>query len=473
MKDKVNQDIANLCQKYSPLSSEEINYLIDYTKEIQIGEQYSGQDIFIDVWNSIQDEAIVVWHRKPLNTESLYKETVVGKIALKKDEPGPLRTLATGLPSINLYAITQEGTYIKQTSYPIHYRDKVIGVLILEESSVETSKNILDEKTQRKENISNSPSLMNLIDLLSEIVMIFNSEGILIDSNKAARDFYKEIGYMNPINQLHYDNLAIDNSRFKKVKEMEADEILTSEISFWNYFLEKKIFKDRNNQYIQILKDETSRKEVEAVIENELVTVQEIHHRVKNNLQTIVSLLRLQSRRTDSLEAKKVLNESINRVMSIATTHELLSKKNEDIINLKEVIDSIVNNLMYSFSSQRYIRVVTDINENIDLDFDLAVPVALIVNELVQNSLEHAFPENEINIADANITVKATEEDKFIQLRISDNGIGFKFVESDNMNLGLQIVTSFVKSKLNGLIVFESNKPGTLVRINFINTTNE
>ncbi|XJS11722.1 sensor histidine kinase [Aerococcaceae bacterium WGS1372] len=198
-----------------------------------------------------------------------------------------------------------------------------------------------------------------------------------------------------------------------------------------------------------------------------------MHHRVKNNLQTIVSLLRLQSRRTDSIEAKKVLNESINRIMSIATTHELLSKKKEDIINLKEVINSIVNNLMYSFSSQQYIQVKVDIDEAIDLDFELAVPVALIVNELVQNSLEHAFPIDGSQIEKSTITVRATEEENFIQLRISDNGKGFKHNESANMNLGLQIVTSFVKSKLNGLIVFESNNPGTLVRINFINTTNE
>lgn len=473
MNDYVSQDIANLCHKYSPLSSKEIEYLIEYTKELQIGDQFSRQDIFIDVWNSIEDEAIVVWHRKPLNHESLYKENVVGKIALKKDEPGPLRTLATGLPSINLYAISQEGTYIKQTSYPIHYRDNVIGVLILEESSYETEKNAQDLETQRKMNISNSPSLMNLIDLLSEIVMIFNSEGVLIDSNQAARDFYEEIGYMNPINQLHYDNLSIDNTRFKVVKEMETDVVHYSDINFWNYYLEKKIFKDKNEQYIQILKDETQRKKVEAVIENELVTVQEIHHRVKNNLQTIVSLLRLQSRRTDSTEAKKVLNESINRVMSIATTHELLSKKNEDVINLKEVIDTIVNNLMYSFSAQRYIQLMIDINETIDLDFALAVPVALIVNELIQNSLEHAFTYEEAQQEQAIITVKAMEEDKFIQLRISDNGKGFVYNESVNTNLGLQIVTSFVRSKLNGLIVFESNNPGTLVRINFINTTNE
>ncbi|XJS10933.1 histidine kinase N-terminal domain-containing protein [Aerococcaceae bacterium WGS1372] len=265
MNNRVSEDIANLCQKYSPLSSDEINYLIEYTEKLQIGDRYNRHDIFIDVRNSIEEEAIVVWHRKPLNNESLYRENVIGKIAMKKDEPGPLRTLATGLPSINLYAVSQEGTYIKQTSFPIHYRDNVIGVLIIEESSYETKQVAQDLKTQRKLNVSNSPSLMNLIDLLSEIVMIFNSEGILIDSNQAARDFYEEIGYMNPINQLHYDNLSIDNTRFKIVKDMEADVEVCSDVRFWNYYLEKKIFKDKNNQYIQILKNETQRKKLKRL----------------------------------------------------------------------------------------------------------------------------------------------------------------------------------------------------------------
>lgn len=473
MSNNISQDIANLCEKYSPLSTEEIKYLVDYVEELQLGDWYRGHDIFIDVRNSIEDEAIVVWHRKPLDNKSLYKDNVIGKIALKKSEPGPLRTLATGLPSINLYAISQEGTYIKQTSYPVHYRDNVIGVLILEEHSYEAKTTIQSKQQQRKENITNSPSLINLIDLLSEIVMIFNAEGILIDSNQAAKDFYKEIGYLNPINSLHYDNLSIDNSRFKIVKEMQPDEVEYSDINFWDFYLKKKIYKDKNNQYIQILNNKTHQKEIESIIENEFVAVQEIHHRVKNNLQTIVSLLRLQSRRTDSDDAKKVLNESINRIMSIATTHELLSKKNIDVINLKEVIGTIVNNLMFSFSSQRYIRVEMDIDEKIDLDFDLAIPVALIVNELVQNSLDHAFDNDDFQQGEAVISVKAIEEDSFIQLRISDNGKGFTYSERNNMNLGLQIVTSFVKSKLNGLIVFESNDPGTLVRINFVNTTNE
>src|SRR5699024_10768575 len=196
----------------------------------------------------------------------------------------------------------------------------------------------------------------------------------------------------------------------------------------------------------------TKQKETEMIIEKELVTVQEIHHRVKNNLQTIVSLLRLQARRTDSQEAQKALDESINRVLSIATTHELLSTKKVDTINLKEVINSIVSNLLYSFASKKYVQIIKEIEETIDLDFDLAVPVGLIINEIVQNSLEHAFVGLDPSAKEFEVRIKIVEEDGLIRMNISDNGIGFDKKKVFKHNLGLQIVTSFVESKLNGLI---------------------
>ena len=101
------------------------------------------------------------------------------------------------------------------------------------------------------------------------------------------------------------------------------------------------------------------------------------------------------------------------------------------------------------------------------------MPVGLIINEIVQNSLEHAFVGLDPSAKEFEVRIKIVEEDGLIRMNISDNGIGFDKKKVFKHNLGLQIVTSFVESKLNGLIVFEPNNPGTFVRINFKNTTSK
>lgn len=470
---QIMEDIQRLGRKYTALSNNEIEYLINYANNLELGPEYQKHDVFIDVWNPIANEAIVVWHRKPFQSKSIYKEKIVGRIALRKDEPGPIRTLLTGQPSMNLFAVSQEGVSIKQTAYPIHYQDKVLGVIIFEEEYFDEMDSKHTEREQVDLTTLQRVTSHTIFDELDEIIMIFNPTGKLVYYNREAQKFYKEIGYLNPIHDLNYDNLALDFSRFNKIKQLEDGEVKQSEVVFWKFYLSKKIYKDNMGNFVQILNNKTKQKETEMIIEKELVTVQEIHHRVKNNLQTIVSLLRLQARRTDSQEAQKALDESINRVLSIATTHELLSTKKVDTINLKEVINSIVSNLLYSFASKKYVQIIKEIEATIDLDFDLAVPVGLIINEIVQNSLEHAFVGLDPSAKEFEVRIKIVEEDGLIRMNISDNGIGFDKKKVFKHNLGLQIVTSFVESKLNGLIVFEPNNPGTFVRINFKNTTSK
>ncbi|AXY26101.1 hypothetical protein CL176_08855 [Suicoccus acidiformans] len=465
---QINSNIKELCEKYTSLNTKEINYLISYANNLPIEKDYLTYDIFIDAWDKISQQAIVVWHRRPIKGQSLYDGNVVGKHALIQDEPGPIRTLQTGMPSVNLMAISQEGATIKQTSFPIEFGDKTIAVLILE-TSLKDDELVSKNHTKKSKLTITKDTFDYIFNAIQDIVLVFNSDGFLIANNKIADQFYHDIGYMDPIQQMHFNNLSLNEHRFEDVKKLLKYGIYEGQSSFWNYYVDFKYCESPGGLYVVIMTNRSQEKLLENEINNELVTIREVHHRVKNNLQTVVSLLRLQLHRTSTDEAAKALSESINRILATSTTHDILSESNTgDVINIKAVINSVVDNLMYSHAVKGYITIEKNIDDLL-LDFEMAVPLALIINELVQNSLEHAFRSfDEEQQARIEVSIKSDQE--LIQMIVSDNGSGINFSNDNHKNLGLQIVESFVNSKLNGLIVYEPNHPGTRVKINFKNT---
>jgi len=176
--------------------------------------------------------------------------------------------------------------------------------------------------------------------------------------------------------------------------------------------------------------------------------VKEMHHRVKNNLQTIASLLRLQMRyaKTDSVET--VLQESINRILSIAAVHEVLSQEELDMVSTKKVAQNILTATRQSLVSPEK-RVQTSLHgPDILLPAAMATSVALILNELIQNAVEHGFKD----IDRGEISVTLSEEDRDIKLQVMNDGTplpeGFNLHR--NRNLGLQIVENLVRDDLHG-----------------------
>lgn len=172
--------------------------------------------------------------------------------------------------------------------------------------------------------------------------------------------------------------------------------------------------------------------------EKELL-VREIHHRVKNNLQIISSLLNLQSRYVTDELSLQVLRESENRVRSISMVHEgLYRSKDLSNINFKQYIETLVTQLIISYGvDQTKIGIKMDIM-NISLSIDTAVPVGLLITEILTNSIKYAFPEG-----NGNMCLKFSRENKHYLLNLEDDGVGFS---SDKLNtnesLGMQLIQS-------------------------------
>jgi two-component system, sensor histidine kinase PdtaS len=172
------------------------------------------------------------------------------------------------------------------------------------------------------------------------------------------------------------------------------------------------------------------------------VLAQEIHHRVKNNLQTVASLLRLQARSDDGVDPRKALDDSANRILAIAAVHEVLTESRHDDVELDELLDRLRAMLVQGVGSGK--RVETAL-ESISLAGDRATALALVFSELLQNALEHGGE---------SVRVELSARDDDVVLAIADDGGG---IAGEPSGTGLSIVEALVRDELRGTLDLRSN----------------
>ncbi|NEP45412.1 MAG: PAS domain S-box protein, partial [Okeania sp. SIO2H7] len=218
-----------------------------------------------------------------------------------------------------------------------------------------------------------------------------------------------------------------------------------------------------------VVRDITERKrdeeEIKAALAEKEVLLKEIHHRVKNNLQVISSLLRLQSRYIQDRTVMEMLKESQNRVRSMALVHEQLYQSQDlSRIDFAEYIHNLASNLFQAYQvNARGVKLNIKVAPAF-LNIDTAVPCGLIINELVSNSLKYAFKDR--NFGELTIEFDCDNEDLFL-LTVGDNGRGFpsNIDYKNSGSLGLRLVCSLVR-QLRGNIELKSDR-GTLFQISF------
>ena len=204
--------------------------------------------------------------------------------------------------------------------------------------------------------------------------------------------------------------------------------------------------------------------EIKESLEDKKVLLREIHHRVKNNLQIISSLLNLQSDYLENEKDKNIFRDSQSRVKSMAIIHEKLYKSsNFSEIDFKGYIDSLTSYLFQSYPiNPGKIKFESDIDD-ITLSMDTAIPCGLIINELVSNSLKYAFPDDR----NGKIKIKLKSLGDHFLLEIEDDGIGFpeNFDMTDTDSLGLKLVYSLTRQIDGQLELIVNDK--TMFRITF------
>jgi two-component sensor histidine kinase len=192
-------------------------------------------------------------------------------------------------------------------------------------------------------------------------------------------------------------------------------------------------------------------------------TIREIHHRVKNNLQTVSALLRLQSRRIDDPAAAAALDEAVRRIASIALVHETLSNSTENTVAFDEVLTSLVTHALELSPRMGQLSIERK-GQLGSLESRIATPLSLVVTELMHNALEHGLHES-----GTRLTIELQRYSNEGLITISDDGVGLPegFDLSTSANLGLQIVRTLIENELKGELKLESTQQGTQAKLRF------
>ncbi|WP_440713771.1 sensor histidine kinase [Gordonia sp. FQ] len=217
-----------------------------------------------------------------------------------------------------------------------------------------------------------------------------------------------------------------------------------------------------------LIRDVTEVKRRDLALISKDATIREIHHRVKNNLQSVSALLRLQARRSGNAETTVALTEAVRRVSSIALVHEMLSGSVDEEVDLDAVVDRLIPTLADVGAPSPFaatIRVRRGSRLGV-LPADLAMPLVQVLTEVMQNAIEHGFTGE---TPAPTIVVDGERDLRGLTVRVTDNGVGvpagFDLDSSDR--LGLQIVRTLVSNDLGGRISIGPNPgaPGTLVEL--------
>jgi two-component system, sensor histidine kinase PdtaS len=380
-----------------------------------------------------------------------------------------------------------------------HYYDKAIAYykesLSLKEKNADTKgelstiRNITD--TYRKWGkvdlaLSYAEKGYERAQLIDDISLLRDYSYELADLYKLVKSFEKSTQFYEKYISLNDSLMNIERAKaLAEIEEKYEDEV--NEKKIFQLELDKKESESQRNMIaftsailliiivfvlFSILRSKKTNKllslkntQVQNALEDKDILLKEIHHRVKNNLQTISSLLNLQSRYVGD-EAKAAVNEGKNRVKSMALIHQkLYQSDNLKGIMLPDYLQNLTKSLFESYNINPDKVKLTSKVEPINLDVDTAIPIGLIINELISNSLKYAFSEN----GGGELSISLKNKDGLLELVVADNGVGFpKDYEAEkSSSFGMRLIRA-LGEKLESTLNIQSDN-GTQVIMTFKN----
>jgi PAS domain S-box-containing protein len=339
----------------------------------------------------------------------------------------------------------------------------------------------LTEHKQREEALKRSEMRYRaVLEFAPDMVIIYGLDGTIIDANPVALKLWgvsreEAIGLNGP--KMFW--AEEDRARFPEIVEETLKQgELCAEIKgvhadgrFWFAESNAKVADLGKEKFVVVIvRDVTERKQLEEQLRSALrekdMLLREIHHRVKNNMQIISSLLRLQSRGARDSATRALFRESRNRILSMAMIHEkLYQSEGLHRIDLNDYVRDLATEVLSSFGERSgTIALQLDV-QDISFGLDAAIPCGLIIIELLSNSLKYAFT----GVRGGKILIDLHSEDRgFFRLTVSDNGVGLP--EDININnlksLGLRLVSDLARYQLEGEMGI-SGKNGTTAYVRF------
>ena len=456
--------MEDIYKRYTDLSPQELAQLEELEKSLGYYSDLSNADLFLDCMSRDGESAVVVAHAKPEG--SLYRHSIVGEIVRPEKEPAVFRAFRTGLPVRDLKGVTQENRMVKQYTLPIRNGEGKIFAVMVQERDV-TSKIVKGEKMrdlaktteQLTEALITREGNPNLVtNHVSDGVVIFDGKLRAIYLNPEAQNIYRRLGFGENLMGMTFDDLSLDyRGDSHKVLQGEVAMVETT-VGETTLRIRYKIPQQGSETgVVMLLEDITDVKQKEKELILKSVVVQEMHHRIKNNLQTIASILSLQARRSSNPETVQVIQENMNRIRSIAAIHEILCRSGVgDRLELLELIEKIRQNLL-SFASEDRELTIQVTGDPVQVDNDQAVAIAIVINELVTNSIVHGFEGR----SKGSVWIRVERGKFYHTITIQDDGVGYDIHQTSGHHLGLEIVKATVQDKLQGSLMVTVNEIGT------------
>jgi two-component sensor histidine kinase len=303
--------------------------------------------------------------------------------------------------------------------------------------------------------------------LVPDGIIMFDFDGKIKYTNNIAEYIMQRLNFKCKTYQQFIKLLNITNGNYKSFIFQPV--FLSSYLQIDNFdislIINPLISRNKFLGALVIISDMSFLKKKEKELIEKSSVIKEIHHRVKNNLQTIISLLQMQKRRTNSKLVEKVLNESINRILSIALIHEALSIQELEYINIKKTIYSILEMILSNMVDPRKPISGEIKGDNVYLSAKQASGISLCVTELIQNAVEHAFHSK----SDGKISISVEQDGREVNITVKDNGTGIvtSRIEKDD-SLGMKIVNTITKHNLKGEFSLKGSSCGTEASIRFL-----
>jgi two-component sensor histidine kinase/PAS domain-containing protein len=445
---------GDICRKVTTLAPAQIAVLDTICTVLGLASDLAHAQVTLYTKARMENFLVIAAQIKPNTSYVQHKPNLLGTTVYALEEPLIWRSISMG-EAIHGQREWALGMWMEMQVYPVRDASGNVIAAVSFESSMEEAHvhghQLLVETAQLLLSTVKIPSSSKQYRSLSasDGILIVNEHGKIIFANSTADSIYKVLAVGNIVGRRIYERQA--NMGLAQ-KAMTIQEPCEAELSSGNMVLVQRAIPIVVNQVtactVVILTDvtEVKKKEKELLIKS--AVIQEIHHRVKNNLQTIASLLRLQSRRTKSQEVKAALRESVNRISSISVVHEFLSQQDAEFIDVAEVARNILDLVIQNMLEPDFNLQTIFNGETVVFPSEQASSLALVINELIQNSIEHGFVGRHEGIIGVDIS---TLEDEY-KIEIYDNGIGMppSFNPQLSNSLGLQIVRTLIESDVGG-----------------------
>jgi two-component sensor histidine kinase len=426
--------------------------------------------------------ALAVSEVHPMTVPSIYARRQVERVVTRAEEPAVIRVLASGRPARRLSRVLVHGAPTVQDVFPIIREGVCVAAVVFEVG-------LIEHERQRKK----SPVLRRALEQLRQAALagrvvgahalgrlgehdgplVVDPSGHVTYISSVAEHLYRKLGYTQSLIRRNVINLQTDESIFYEAIESGAcvEKTVQEAEYIWTrwafpipsdpsppWFRRVASRPGGVEAVLLVVRDVTAERLKEEQLRIKSAMIQEIHHRVKNNLQTIASLLRIQARRAESPEVGEILRETINRILSIAVVHESLSHDESSIIDVREVTQRIVAEVTQGIlDPEKRVRISIR-GTDFPLPAQQATSCALIVNELLQNAVKHAFRGR----VEGEVVVELCNGSDEMRIEIVDDGRGVEpgFDYRREGSLGLQIVRTLVRDDLKGEFRIRDNAGG-------------